>query len=300
LNYLLYKNLKIIKDLSLAKYTTFKIGGRAKYSCFPSNPEEIKLAFLFAQENNLPYFIIGGGANLLISDKGYNGLIIFTHRLNKYKVKNNCIETESGITLTKLNRIALFNFLSGLEFSNGLPGSIGGAVFMNARCYGKEFSDIVESVIAIDKTGNIIQLNKKEIFYAYKKTYFMDNRDLFIYKVILKLEKSKFFKILKEANKNKKDRIKKGQFLYPSAGCIFKNDYSIGIPSGKIIEDLGLKGVKIGGAKVYEKHANFIINYKNAKANDVFELIKFIENSVYERKGYKLEKEVQLLGDFQD
>lgn len=298
MNYLLYKNLKIIRDFPLAKWTSFKIGGDAKYAYFPKNIEDVKELLNFAKDNNIPYFIIGGGANLLVSEKGYNGLIIFTHKLNKYKVNRSIIEVESGLSVNKLNRIALLYSLSGLEFSNGLPGSIGGAVFMNARVYGKEFSDVVESVLIIDKEGKIITLTKNEIFYAYKKTYFMDNRDIFIYKVNLKLEKGNFFNILKESYKNKKDRIKKGQFLFPSAGCIFKNDYNIGIPSGKIIEDAGLKGYRIGGAKVYEKHANFIINYDNATSYDVLQLIKFIEKTVYEKKGYKLEREVQLLGDF--
>ena len=295
-NFLYYKNIKIIRDLPLKNWTSFKIGGPAKYAVFPKNLEEVKKTLDFSKENNIQYFFIGSGANLLVSDKGFKGLIIFTQKLNRYKINDSIIETESGISVNKLNNIALFHCLSGLEFSNGLPGTIGGAVFMNARAYGKEFSEIVKSVIILDKENNIIELEKKDIFYDYKTTYFMENRENFIYKIKLELQKRSFFTILKQAKKNKQDRIKKGQFSYPSAGCIFKNNYNIGIPSGKIIEDLGLKGLQIGGAKVYEKHANFIINYNNAKADDVLKLIQIIEKKAYEKKGYKLEKEVQLLG----
>lgn len=295
-NFLYYNNIKIIKDLSLKKWTKFKIGGSAKYAVFPCTLNELKDALSFSKENLIPYFFIGGGANLLVSDKGFNGLIIFTHYLNRYKVFNNIIEAESGLSVNKLNKIALLNSLSGLEFSNGLPGSIGGAVFMNARVYGKEFSEVVKSVTILDKDNNISEIDNKKIFYDYKKTYFMENRTSFIYKIKLELKKDSFFSILLKGLKNKRDRIKKGQFTYPSAGCIFKNNYEIGIPSGKIIEELGLKGLQIGGAKIYEKHANFIINYNKAKAEDVLRLIEIIEKTVYEKKGYKLEKEIQFLG----
>ena len=172
----------------------------------------------------------------------------------------------------------------------------GGAVFMNARAYGREMSNIVSLVCAIKKNEELLHFTNSQINFSYKQSIFENEQNLFILSVTLELKKSTFKKIKSLYKQNKKDRIKKGQFKFPSAGCIFKNNYDMGIPSGKIIDEVGLKGKKIGGAQISENHGNFIINTNNAKAEDIKKLIELIEEKVYKEKGIKLQREIRLLG----
>jgi UDP-N-acetylmuramate dehydrogenase len=288
--------LKINKSHKLAYLTTFKIGGLAKYFVEPKSKEQLKEAFLFAEKNNIKKYIIGGGANLLISDKGLDGLVISTRKLMKCRIKNDLITAECGISIKNLNKKILKHSLTGLEFTGGLPGSLGGAVYMNARAYGSQLSDVVETVLVIKEDGTEINLSNNELKFSYKNSIFMHNHDLFIYSVNLKLKKDNKKQIKKNYKKNINDRKFKGQYLYPSAGCTFKNDYNLNIVVGKLIDSLGLKGMKIGDAMVYQNHANFIVNINKAKADDVKKLIELVEKKVYEEKGIKLHREVRLLG----
>jgi UDP-N-acetylmuramate dehydrogenase len=287
---------KIRKDVNLSNFSTFKIGGKADFFCAPSNFDEIRDAFLFAKEHGLATFILGGGANILISDNGFRGLIISTKNLVKTVIDGENAEAESGIMIDKLNVKLTKKSLSGMEFSGGLPGSLGGAIFMNAKAYGSDFAGITDHVEIINENLEIEMLQRKDMDFSYKKSIFMRRKGIFIYRIGMKLRHGLKNEIKLLYNKNSDDRKNKGQFTFPSAGCVFKNNYDIGIPSGKIIEEMGLKGMKIGGAEIYEKHANFIINKNNAKASDVLDLINLIELKVYEAKGIKLEREVQLLG----
>lgn len=289
--------MKFYADYPLAKLTTFKVGGNADFFCKPRTYEEVIDSFNFAKKNNIDYYILGGGANLLISEKGIRGLVISTSKLNNFTVINEKeVRVGCGLKIDKLNKKLIKLGLSGLEFSSGLPGSSGGAVFMNARCYGKEFADVIKEVDAINENFEKETLTPEDINYSYKNSLFMKRKKLFIFEVVFKIEKSDKKSVKKEAKKNYNDRKKKGQYKYPSAGCIFKNDYNIGIPTGKIIEDLGLKGYAIGKAEVYDKHANFIVNKKNASPEDILNLIKFIEKKALDEKGYKLERELRVLG----
>jgi UDP-N-acetylmuramate dehydrogenase len=182
-----------------------------------------------------------------------------------------------------------------LEFSGGLPGSIGGACYMNARSYNGEFADVVKEATVVDEFGTASVVDKTFLNYSYKYSALMD-LNYFIYDVKLELKKGDPSVIKEIYLKNFNDRKSKGQFDYPSAGCVFKNNYQIGVSSGKIIEEAGLKGRVVGGAKVSEKHANFLINNGDAKAADVMKLIKFIEDEVLEKKGVKLERELRIIG----
>jgi len=288
--------LEIKKDYPIGELTTFKIGGNAQYFCTPQNLTEVIESLQFTQDGNFPLYILGGGANILVADTGVEGLVLSTQKLDKVEIKDNLVSCECGILINDLNKILINSSLSGMEFSGGLPGSIGGAVFMNARCYGKEFSDIVESVVVLNENFKEEILTKKDLDYSYKNSVFMRRDKLFIYKVNLKLEYGNKQEIEALYQKNAVDRTQKGQFEYPSAGCAFKNDYSFGISTGKIIDELNLKGISIGGAEVYLKHGNFIINKNNATASDVVKLIELVEKEVYEKKGIKLEREVRLIG----
>ena len=288
--------IKIRKNYHLGKFTTFKIGGPAEYFCMPVNLDEIIQALNFARQKGIDRFIMGGGANLLIADSGYRGLIISVKKLDKAVFRGCNIDAEAGISIDNINKKIMKKSLTGMEFSGGLPGSLGGAIYMNAKAYGGDFAGVVEYVDAVNENLECERLTGDQLEFSYKASVFMKRKELFIYKAGLALNKGNKKEIKNKYKNNADDRKNKGQFHYPSAGCIFKNNYDIGIPTGKIIEELGLKGTRIGNAEVYEKHGNFIINKGDAKASDVLQLIEKIEKSVYEKKGIKLDREVRLLG----
>jgi UDP-N-acetylmuramate dehydrogenase len=288
-------------NVPLARFSTFKIGGRAEYYCRPRSHSDLVKALVYAEEHGYPVTIIGGGSNLLIADAGVEGLVVHTTGLNRIETTFNNGETVllkvgSGVSVDRLTRFAYRRGFTGLEFAGGLPGSLGGAVFMNARCYGGEFQQIVKEVTVVDLDGKTIIVKHNNMDFAYKQSVFMKNRNWLIIDVTLQLGRGNRRSIAEETKSNYNDRKEKGQFRFPSAGCIFKNDYQYGVPTGKIIEELGLKGIKCGGASVSEYHGNFIINSKKATAADVKSLIEQIEVRVREKTGRPVEREVQLIG----
>ncbi|HNZ27886.1 MAG TPA: UDP-N-acetylmuramate dehydrogenase, partial [Spirochaetota bacterium] len=224
----------IQKNIDLKQFTTFKIGGKAEYYSAPKDIEEVKYSLNFAKDKGLEVIIIGGGSNLLISDDGVEGAVIHTAALNKSKIDGAILTVESGLTVKSLNDLALSRSLSGLEFSGGLPGSIGGACYMNARSYNGEFADVVKEATVVDEFGTASVVDKTFLNYSYKYSALMD-LNYFIYDVKLELKKGDPSVIKEIYLKNFNDRKSKGQFDYPSAGCVFKNNYQIGVPSGKII-----------------------------------------------------------------
>ncbi len=292
-----YKRNNIKKNILLKNKTTMKIGGKAEYYCRPSNVDELLETIRYAMDNKINYRVLGGGSNLLINDCTISGLIIDTTGLNKVSISGNSLEAEAGVLVNRLCRIAIRQSLSGLEFAYGLPGTIGGAAFMNARCYNGEFSGVVSGVEFIDGCGQVRRFSSDEIQYSYKKSIFMEHPEFIITKIILQLKKVKKDEqktIKVNSIKNKQDRIDKGQFVYPSAGCVFKNNYSIGISSGKIIDESGLKGFKVGRAMVYPKHANFAVNTGGAGFQEMFSLIESVEQKVRAAKNVTLEREITI------
>ena len=294
-----FKN-KLLTGVLLAPFTTFNIGGPALYYIEPMCLSDYKNSLEWALLNNIPFITLGGGSNILVHDSGYKGLVINTKKLNKLEVKGDVIISECGVTVDGLVEESLKHALTGIEFAAGLPGSVGGALFMNARAYASAFSDIVEEVHALKRKHRTIRetlLKKSELGFAYKKSIFQ-KRTFYVYKVLFKLSKGHVKTIQSTIEEIRNDRKRKGQYAFPNAGCIFKNDHRIGIPTGKIIEELGLKGKRIGNAEIYREHANFIINRGKARAEDVYKLIKFIENEVKQKKGIKLKREINLVGDW--
>lgn len=258
--------MKIQKNISLAQYTTFKIGGPAKYFVVVENNDDLVKAVEFAKSKKLPFFILGGGSNILVSDKGFNGLVILTNN-KQVKVDNNVIKADAGVKLSDLVKISIDNNLTGLEWAIGIPGTIGGAVKVNASAFGSNISELVKD---IKKKDNIIISVELEMKKGNKK---------------------ESQKIIKKYSEYRKE----GQPLeYPSAGCIFRNILNQG--AGRLIDQAGLKGTKIGDAMISEKHANFIINLNNAKSKDVKDLIKLIKKTVKEKFDIELEEEIQYLG----
>jgi UDP-N-acetylmuramate dehydrogenase len=287
-------------NVLLAPYTTYKIGGPASYFFEPRNLDDFKLSIGWALQQDIPYFVLGGGSNILVHDSGYRGLVVYTGKLNRLVIRGNHITAECGLAVDRLVDGSLTHGLSGIEFAAGLPGTVGGALFMNARAYEGSFSNITEQVLAVrieKRNVNDVMLKKEELGFSYKNSVFQ-LQEIYVYSALFSLVPGSKDKIRKEIKANRSRRRENGQYDFPNAGCIFKNDYRIGIPTGKLLEEIGLKGKRIGDAEVYENHANFIINRGNATAEDVYRLIKFIEREVKKKSGIALKREINFIGNW--
>ena len=290
------RSLKVRRNHPLRDKTAFKIGGRADFFSEPNDLRELKLVVSRAKENNIPVFVIGAGSNLLISDKGVKGLVI---KLNSsyfrdVSLKGNCIEAGSGVTLLQLIQFAKNKSLSGAEFLAGIPGTLGGALAMNAGCWGKSIGDLVREVEVFDHSGNIKRIKSKEIKFGYRKT---NLGNFIILSVVLKFRKSSKDVIIRSIKEYILKRRNSQDLTFPNAGCIFKNPQSLS--AGRLIDLCGLKGKSMGGALISDKHANFILNKGNAKAKDVLKLMRLIQARV--KKGFKvnLEPEIKIWGGTQ-
>ncbi|MBI9096983.1 MAG: UDP-N-acetylmuramate dehydrogenase [Spirochaetaceae bacterium] len=284
-------------NVRLKDFTTFKTGGPADIFITASDAADIIKARQFAAENNLPVFILGGGANILVSDKGIRGITLYTGEMNQFTVEDNKLISHAGITVNRLAEAAMESSLSGFEFIYGMPGTVGGALWMNARCYGSEISQIFQWADVINDNNEIERIYFEKKDWAYKQSPFQ-SRGLFIYKCCFSLENQDKEAIQKEMNNNYNDRIKKGHFNAPCAGSIFKNNRSFGKPSGQIIDEAGLRGLRIGKAAVSDFHANIIINEGDAKASDILDLINLVRKKVKEQTGYDLEPEIIPVGEW--
>lgn len=286
--------MDIKENISLAKYTTFKIGGPTKYFCIARNKEDLIKAIKKAKELKMPFFILGEGSNVLASDKGYNGLVIKIVNC-KLKVENCNLYAEAGVKLEDIVKLSDKKSLTGMEWAAGIPGTVGGAVYGNAQAFDVKISDIIKSVEIFDtKTLKIKNLLKKQCQFLAKKSIFKKNKNLIILSVVLKTKKGDKEKIKKEIKEHLNYRRKNHPWRFPSAGSVFVNKTG-GPPSAHLIERCGLKGTKVGGAKVSEKHAGFIVNTGKAKAEDVLKLIKIIKQKVKRKFGVVLEEEIQII-----
>jgi len=266
-------------NISLAKHTSFKIGGPARYFCIAKSKEDLIKAIKKAKDLNLPFFILGGGSNVLALDKGFNGLVI---KFETSKLEN-------------LVKSSAKESLTGLEWAAGIPGTVGGAVYGNAQAFDIKMSDIIKSVEVFNtKTLKIKKLSKKQCQFSSKNSIFKKNKNLIILSVLLKLKKGNKEKIQKEIKEHLNIRKQRHPLSFPSAGSIFVNKTGTD-PSSYLIEKAGLKGTKKGGAKVSEKHAGFIVNTGKAKAKDVLDLIKIIKQKVKSKFGITLKEEIQVI-----
>ncbi len=286
----------ILTDEPMKDHTTFKIGGNADFLVSPSSVEEISNIISFIKENHINFAVIGNGSNILVSDKGFRGVIIRLHKsFADYTVEDESITAQGGILLSRLASVALENSLTGLEFASGIPGSLAGATFMNAGAYGPEMKDVIEEVTFLDKDCEIKTIGVKECDFGYRTSYFSKN-DAIVLTVKLKLKKGNKDEIKKTMEELSKRRLDKQPLTFPSAGSVFKRPQ--GHFAGALVEQAGLKNYSIGGAMVSEKHAGFIINTGNATCEDVLNLIEYIKKIVYEKFGVTLEPEVRILGEF--
>ncbi len=280
-------------DLSLSKYTTFRVGGTCPLAVFPVNAEECAVCLELIKAENVPFFVLGNGSNILASDNGFDGVILLTERMRTLECEGTVIRSGAGITLSKLCAFALENSLAGAEFAWGIPGSVGGAVYMNAGAYGGEIKDIIKSCTFIDADGNVCKLPLEELDLSYRHSRFTDSGN-----VILEAEFS-----LKEGNKDEIKalmdniigrRVAKQPLDKPSAGSTFKRPQ--GAFAAALIEQCGLKGRQIGGARVSDKHSGFVVNENKATAADITLLIREVQRTVKEQTGYDLHCEVIPLG----
>ena len=287
------EKILFLKNESLKNYTTFKIGGNCKILISVDSEKSISQIISFCNKKNIKYAIIGNGSNILVSDLGYDGVIMYVgkHFSKAYILEDNVIECQSGITLSKLCSFALENNLSGLEFAWGIPGTAGGAVYMNAGAYGGEMSDVVEEVTFFD--GEKFQTRKKdELNFSYRHSFFTDN-DYTISKIRLKLKNGDYNNIKLKMDELMQKRIDKQPLDYPSAGSTFKRPQ--GAFASALIEQCGLKGCCVGGAEISTKHSGFLINKNNATFEDVINLIDVVKAKVKNDTGYELELEPKIL-----
>lgn len=273
---------KVEKNAKLSKYTTYKTGGIAKAIVYPRNKTCLVKLIRLLRSHDVKYKILGNGSNLLFSDKTYNGVLI---RLNAFDdvefLARNKIRVGAGYSLMKLSLQCARKGLAGLEFAAGIPGTIGGAIFMNAGAYKSDMGYIVQSVKVLTPDLKIITLENKEMKFHYRSSFLQNNPGYICLEVILKLvkgDKDALDEVIKERRKR---RMESQPLEYPSAGSVFRNPE--GMFAGQLIEESGLKGKKIGGAMVSEKHANFIINHKNAKSSEIKELIELVHDTVLEK-----------------
>lgn len=279
----------------LKKHTTFKIGGPADIMLCPSNINDLQKSIGICIEDNLPYFIMGQGSNLLVKDGGYRGVIIkIGSHLKKFIVQDNVIYAEAGVRLSELARAAANHSLTGLEFAEGIPGSLGGAVVMNAGAYDGEMKNILESVQAINNMGQIETFSVDRLDMSYRKSIFQEN-GFIVVSAVLKLSRGEKELIQAAMRDFARRRREKQPLEYPSAGSVFRRPQ--GIYVGPIIEQMGLKGYSIGDAQVSEKHAGFIINKGNATAANVLELIHVIQQKALENYGVELKPEIAVIGE---
>ena len=284
---------KTIENDSLNKYTTYKVGGKAKLIIYPDNLQKLLELLKYIKDNDIKYFIIGNGSNLLFSSKEFDGVIIKLSNLCDVKIFDDELYVEAGYPIIKLCMLCADNNLGNLEFASGIPATVGGAICSNAGAYKMEMSDILVDATVIDENLNIRTLSNSEINFSYRDSLFKENKDFIIISARLKLAHKDKNEIMETINRRKDKRMETQPLEFPSAGSVFRNPEFA--PSGKLIEDIGLKGYSIGGAKVSEKHANFIINYNNATSEDIKSLMEYVQKKVKEEYNIDLIREQELI-----
>ncbi len=290
------EKIKAKKNEPMDRHTTLRIGGPADFFLKPQNLESTVSVIKMLNKAEIPYYIIGSGSNLLVSDRGVRGAIISLLDLENVKINNEIIKAQAGIALADLSEIAGWQGLAGLEFASGIPGTLGGAVYMNAGAYGGEMKDIIKEVKIFDCRKEKMKVLPPEHLELSYRSSRLQNEKLIALSVKMKLKQDNPENIFDRIADLECKRWFKQPLSFPSAGSAFKrpeDDYA-----GRLIEEAGLKGKKVGDAQVSPKHAGFIVNLGNAKALDVLELMKIIQKTVNEKFGVKLKPEPRPIGDF--
>ena len=295
-------------DEPMSEHSSFRIGGPADLYVLPADAAEAAEVLRVCVREGVPVLLLGGGTNILVSDRGVRGTVVDLSRLAGIRVQDSLVTALAGTPVSDVSEEACTRGLSGLEFAYSLPGSVGGAVWMNARCYGGEISDVLEHVDYLqgddlqgdDLPGDNLQprrYEKNAADWGYKKSPFQVNRKV-VLSASFRLRPGNPTEMRRKMRSYREDRERKGHFLHPCAGSIFKNNRAFGAPTGQLVDSLGLKGTRIGDAQIAPYHGNIFINTGNARASDMRTLIEKVEQEARARLGFELEREVILVGEW--
>lgn len=293
-----YPPITILKDEPLSNYTYTKTGGKADYLIFPKNPTEVKVILDWVNDQSIPLTVIGNASNLIVKDGGIRGLVMILSEMNQIiQLDQQQIQAQSGALLADVAAFARDVALTGLEFACGIPGSIGGAIFMNAGAYGGEMADVVYQVDAITRQGEFVTYDLDACQFSYRHSFFQDQGDI-ILAVRYQLHEGECDAIQAVMTELTQLRESKQPLEYPSCGSVFKRPP--GHFTGKLIQEAGLQGYRIGGAEVSRKHAGFIVNVDQATATDYVDLIHYIQAVIWDQFQVRLEPEVRIIGEDQE
>lgn len=289
------KEDKIKVDEPMKKHISFKVGGPADFLVKPETEEELIQVIKLVKEENIPFLIIGNGSNLLVKDGGIRGIVIeLSDNFNNYEIEGNIIKAQSGALLSILGRNALKNSLTGFEFAAGIPGTLGGALAMNAGAYGGEMKQVIKTVRLMDTDGNIFELSNEEMKFEYRRSLLTTN-DFIVLSAVIELKPGNADEIKETMVDYANRRSTKQPLNFPSAGSTFKRPE--GHFAAKLIDDCGLRGLSLRGAQVSDKHCGFVINSGDASAKDILDLIFIVKSTVNAKFGIMLEEEVKILGE---
>ena len=285
---------RVLFGAPMRKYTSIKVGGPADSLLFPKNVEELRKVFQYAKRKNVPFFILGRGTNLIVKDKGIRGWVIsLTQGMKKAQMEEDVVTAEAGLSLQRLVQFTILKGLTGLEPFFGIPGTVGGGLAMNAGAWGIELKDVLLSITMMKEDGEIAERPRSRLNFSYRRLTLPSS--WIILKGRFQLKKGKKEEVLERVKSYSEMRKRTQPLDYPSAGSIFKNPEEG--PAGKWIEEVGLKGFRIGQAMVSDRHANFIINLGKATAEEVINLMEWMEKRIYEKRGISLEREVRVVGE---
>lgn len=285
----------VFKDEPMKSHTTFRIGGPADWFVTPEDEEQVREIVKVLRKIKIPYYVMGNGSNLLVRDNGYRGVIIQLYKkLGRIRVTDNSIYAQAGALLSKIAAEALNGQLTGLEFASGIPGTLGGAVMMNAGAYGGEMKQVLKSALVLTPDGEFRVLPVEQMELGYRSSVFSKNGDI-VLSAEMELKPGNPEEIRAHMEELKEQRVMKQPLEYPSAGSTFKRPE--GYFAGKLIQDAGLRGFRVGGAQVSEKHCGFVINRENATAADILSLIEQVIDKVEAEFDVRLEPEVKCIGE---
>ncbi len=284
---------KLLVNVPLKEHTTYKVGGNAKAMIYPKDIDSLVSLINKLKNNKVKYMILGNGSNVLFSDNEYDGVIIKLDELNKIEIHDNRIVAGAGVMMMKVCREAIRHELAGLEFASGIPGTVGGCIYMNAGAYNSDMGYVVSRVRVLTPKMTVITMVNRELDFHYRTSFFKKHKDYIVLEATFNLKKGNRMLLEEVVADRKKRRLESQPLEYPSAGSVFRNPP--GDFSGRLIEELGYKGLEMGGAKVSDKHANFIINYNHATAKDIKELIEFIHDEVLKKYNIDLHAEQEFI-----
>ncbi|NEW66546.1 UDP-N-acetylmuramate dehydrogenase [Granulicatella sp. zg-84] len=289
-----FPTINILLDEPLNRYTYTKTGGKVDALVFPETKEHIRDLVLFLNDKKIPFLVLGNASNVIVTDGGIRGVVIMLEKMTNLVVDDTTVRVESGVVLTELTDYVAQQSLTGLEFACGIPGNVGGAVFMNAGAYGGEIKDVLYSVDVVTKTGEYKTYTNKEMVFGYRHSLIQETGDIVVQTTFV-LQKGHKEDILAEMDRLMQLRREKQPLEYPSCGSVFKRPE--GYFAGKLIQDAHLQGHRIGGIEVSKKHAGFMVNVDSGTATDYKQLIAYVQEKVYEVFGVRLETEVRFIGE---